>query len=134
MLREFQFNVSFNGRHIFRTDWYDDLEKVQQIRACLLERFPKEAGMKVAVTTRKTHSEIHFDASQDGCLDVKKKFLMPFVGVFSESDMRRYNADSPEILEWLDTAEVGDAISIGEGCVRMSDSTYEIEFRPVDLP
>lgn len=135
MKREFHFNVSFDGRHIFRTDWYDDVEQARQIRACLLEKFRDKFGMKVAVFIRESYTRCCWDASQDGCLDVKKKkFLIPFKGVFSESDMRKHNANSPDILEWLDTAGVGDAISIGESCIRMPDSTYEIEFRLVDLP
>lgn len=49
---EYQFNVAFNGHHLFRTDWDTDATRVNQTRDALLERFPQADGFHVSCAKR----------------------------------------------------------------------------------
>lgn len=46
-MNEYYFNVSLNGRFVFRTDWEDDLVRVEQTATALKQGFPREAGYVV---------------------------------------------------------------------------------------
>lgn len=49
---EYQFNIALNGRHLFRTDWDDDAQRVTRTRDALLERFPHADGFNVSCSKR----------------------------------------------------------------------------------
>lgn len=49
---EYQFNIAFNGRHLFRTDWDDDALRVNATRDALYARFPSGEGFNVTCAKR----------------------------------------------------------------------------------
>jgi hypothetical protein len=50
---QYQFNIALNGRHLFRTDWYD-FDAGVDIQRELLARFPAADGFKITRSKRDT--------------------------------------------------------------------------------
>jgi hypothetical protein len=50
---QFRYNISQNGRHIFRTDWYGELD-AKRIAFHLLAVFTAEKGYQVTEARRNT--------------------------------------------------------------------------------
>lgn len=46
-MRRVKFNVSKNGRYLFRTDWFLFESDAKDAKAELIERFPSREGFKV---------------------------------------------------------------------------------------
>lgn len=51
-MNQYQFNVSHNGKHLFRTDWYDIQEDAVRIAAALSAKFPASEGFAITQLKR----------------------------------------------------------------------------------
>lgn len=51
-MNEYRFNVSLNGFHLFRTDWYDDGVTAGVIQMELAQAFPAAKGYKIQCYSR----------------------------------------------------------------------------------
>jgi hypothetical protein len=53
-MTETYFNVSHDGKHVFRTDTYDDVQTINRMRDILIARFPATEGFDVSESWRST--------------------------------------------------------------------------------
>lgn len=49
---EVQYNISLNGQHLFRTDWYDQGFDQEQAKRALIQKFTRAEGYKIIETKR----------------------------------------------------------------------------------